>query len=74
MTGTVYTVIRDVTQAECPWLDRDVKVGELVTSFHGHVYGSISANGKAITLAGKTDFVELPLDSIRRADGTRRKY
>ena len=57
-------VTRDVTPAECPWLERTVTKGEPVYRFDGCTYGCIS-DGIAVTYQdGKTPFFELPNDAL----------
>jgi hypothetical protein len=60
-----YVVTRDVTKAECPWLDDEVKSGTQVHRFSGCTYGCISENGTAVTFDKDGPFCELPDDSLR---------
>ena len=61
----VVTLTRNVTQAECPWLDEDLQVGTKVWIYTGCDYGCISPAGIAVTVkAAETPFFEVPLDAI----------
>lgn len=59
-----YELTRDVTPAECHWLDRAFKAGEVVHHYSGVTYGCIGA-GVACSADGKTPFFELPRDALR---------
>jgi hypothetical protein len=62
----MFELIRDVTQKECTWLDRDFKKGEKVHKYTGCTYGCCSPFGSAFTLVkDKTPFFELPNDSVK---------
>lgn len=59
-----YRLIRDVTQEECPWLDRDFEMNEVVYAYWGPTYGCIG-EGSAVSLKrGETPFFELPIDCL----------
>ena len=61
-----YTVIRDITTEECPWLENTILKGQIVYSYTGCTYGCIGHNGKAVSLElGVDPFFELPYDSIK---------
>lgn len=61
----ILVLTRDVTIAECPWLDRDLKAGETVWRYDGHTYGCVQPSGVAVTLkAAETPFFEVPRDAI----------
>ena len=55
---------RDVSQAECPWLERDYLKGEVLHEFHGCTYGCTSRKGRAMSLDGETPFFEIPNDAL----------
>ena len=60
-----YRLSRDVTTAECPWLDRDFAAGEIVHRYSGHTYGIISPSGVACCdEEGTTPFYEIPIDAL----------
>ena len=60
-----FQLVRDVTTDECPWLDRDFLVGEVVYPYHGNTYGCITFNGVAVTeVPDKTPFLEIPEDAL----------
>lgn len=59
-----YKIIRVVTVTECPWLERDFAIGDIVCSFDGCTYGVISSSGKAFTEKQGGPFFELPCNSI----------
>ncbi len=64
----VLTLTRDVTQMECPWLDRDLPKGTNVWSYHGYDYGVVSSKGVAVTAKeAETPFFEIPSDAITRS-------
>lgn len=66
MMSRVLVLVRDVTQEEAPWLDRDLKAGETVWSYSGHTYGVISPQGIAVTAkVAETPFFEIPLDAVK---------
>ena len=57
---------RNVTQAECKWLDRDLKEGEVVFEYDGHTYGCVTPTGVAVTMQrNKLPFFEVPGDSVK---------
>lgn len=57
---------RDVTQRECPWLERDMTVGETVWTYSGLTYGAVSPTGIPVTAnPDETPFFELPADALR---------
>lgn len=63
----ILTLKRDITQIECPWLDRDLKSGESVWSYEGHTYGVVQPSGIAVTAkAAESPFFELPADSVTK--------
>ena len=62
----ILTLIRKVTQEECPWLDRDYESGETVWSYHGAVYGCIGPAGVAVSAkAVESPFFELPSSALK---------
>lgn len=65
MEPTVFSVARDVTPAECPWLDATIKAGTEVYQYHGYTYGCISHRGRAVTSTrDEGPFFELPADAL----------
>jgi len=59
-----FKIIREITTTECPWLDRNLKIGEIVALYMGHTYECVSNNGIAVNIKGIEGFVEIPLDAI----------
>ena len=60
-----HRLIRDVTQAECSWLRRDYKEGEVVFAYPGCIYDCVSPAGMAFTEQwNKNPFFELPRDAV----------
>lgn len=56
---------RAVTQAECPWLDRDLPAGTPVFTYLGPTYGVVTPKGVAVTMkVAETPFFEIPADAI----------
>ena len=60
-----YTLVRDVTREECPWLDKDWTVGEEVFHFFGATYGCVSNMGTACSVDGDNPFFEMPTSALR---------
>lgn len=61
---TAFNLNRKVTRKECPWLERDLLMGEEVFEYTGYTYGCIGT-GKAVTFEeGKTPFFEVPRDAL----------
>lgn len=60
-----YVLLRDVTKAECDWLDREFKKGETVYKYSGATYGCISWGGVACCeQPNSTPFFEMPNDAL----------
>ena len=61
-----YTVTRDVTTTECPWLEADVPKGTVVYQCWKPQYGCVSGEGEAVTYDPRGDypFFELPLTAL----------
>ena len=58
-------LIRDVPVAECHWLSRDYKKGEIVFEYYDCTYGCCSDTGTPCTEVNQTTpFFELPNDSF----------
>jgi hypothetical protein len=57
---------RNLTRDECPWLDRDLKKGDVVYRFLKTTYQCINTeNGIACSYEpGEHPFFEIPLDAI----------
>lgn len=64
-----YTVNRDVTPDECPWLRETITAGTTVYQCMKATYGCISWTGEAVTLAddGGYPFFELPVEALTSA-------
>lgn len=61
----IRTLLRDVTQKECPWLPRDFKQGEIIYQYPAYTYGCVSPNGFAATINfDELPFYEFPNDSV----------
>lgn len=54
---------RDVTMAECHWLERDFVKGETVTRYTGPTHGYIGS-GIACSTNGAMPFFEMPRDAL----------
>lgn len=67
---TRYFLTRDVTPAECSWLESTIRKGESVFQFRGHTYGCIGPGGIAVTRSpeGKNPFFELPDDALSETE------
>tara|TARA_R110002124_G_scaffold16882_7_gene71434 strand:+ start:3167 stop:3508 length:342 start_codon:yes stop_codon:yes gene_type:complete len=60
----VFTLLREVTQAECRWLDRTIAKGETAHEYTRPTYGVIG-RGVAVTLVpDEMTFFELPRDAL----------
>ena len=59
-----YTLLRDVTLNECPWLDHDLKKDTVLYTYGGCTYGVISPSGIAASFDGNTPFFEVPKNSV----------
>lgn len=59
------SLIRDVLKSECPWLDRDMKKGEVVFNYRGPTYGCIGGGIACTEKPGETPFFELPANALR---------
>lgn len=59
------SLVRDVTQNECPWLKVACLKGATVYRYEDYTYGVISPQGVAVSLVpDQTPFFELPSDAI----------
>ena len=56
---------REITQAECPWLDAEIKQGTTLYPYRKCTYGCVG-DGMAISLTGedREPFFEVPRDAI----------
>lgn len=61
-------VTRDVTPAECPWLDSTVLEGTVVYDYHGFTYGCIGSGIAVSLVPEKVPFFELPRDAVKGAE------
>jgi hypothetical protein len=66
-----YKLVRDVTQKECDWLDRNYKKDEIVYEYPECTYGCISHNGvacieKPYSNIEHEPFFELPINALRK--------
>lgn len=60
-------LMRDVLMADCPWLDRDMKEGEVVYQYTGATYGCIGFDGLAVSHEpNMTPFFELPRTALTK--------
>lgn len=55
---------RDVTKAECHWLDSDIPAGTEVFRYSGCTYGCVGAGLACTFEKGATPFFELPRDAL----------
>lgn len=64
----VVQLSRDVTRAECSWLDDDLTAGAVFRVFLGATYGAVAPTAIAVTaLHGKeSPFFELPRDALKK--------
>lgn len=61
-----YELTREVTRAECHWLDHDLAEGIRVFRYYGPTYGCVSGAGLAVS--EKPDdppFFEVPRNALR---------
>jgi len=69
--GKRFKVARDVTAAECPWLDDDIRAGTIVFEYRGPTYGLKGHEGLIfVSFDGGTPFFEFPLNCLVDADHT----
>lgn len=67
-----YKTTRNITKAECYWLDADIPAGTTVYKYTGVTYGCISPRGIAVTMApDELPFVELPRSALAADGGSR---
>jgi hypothetical protein len=60
-----FLLTRNVTKAECPWLDQDFEKDDNVYEYTGPTYGCISPKGKAFSMRpNQVPFFELPNDAV----------
>jgi len=60
-----YTLIRQVTQQECHWLERTYEIDNIVFRFYDPTYKCIGQNGWVFCDAIDTSpFFELPNDAV----------
>ena len=59
------TLARDVTKTECPWLDHDLKAGEVVHRYHGATYGCVGAGIAVTEKKDEKPFFEIPSDALK---------
>ena len=59
-------LVRDVPKAECDWLERDLKAGDVMYLYKGATYGVVGPSGVAVTLSssGEPPFFELPASAL----------
>jgi hypothetical protein len=55
--------VRDITTNECPWISRDILIGELLSATTD-LYGVVSDNGIAVEFDGQSGYVEVPADAV----------
>lgn len=56
---------REITQKECPWLEKDLQKGKVVYKYNGYTCGVIGSNGIAVTeQPDETPFFEVPESAI----------
>lgn len=59
-----YKVIRNITNKECHWVDKDIKKGTIVYKFIGCTYGCCG-DGIPITFEKDGPFIEVPSDALK---------
>jgi hypothetical protein len=59
-----YRLTRVVTQFECPWLVRDLSIGEELYRYGGYTYGCITPSGVACSFDGEPPFFEVPENAL----------
>lgn len=59
-------LIRNVTQVECPWLDREFKEGEIVYEYYGEIDSPVLGMYQVYVTekSGQTPYFGLPMDSV----------
>ena len=55
---------RDITNAECFWIEETIPKGTIVEEFTGCTYDCITSTGTAVTIEGREGFVEVPTNSL----------
>ena len=60
---------RTVTQAECSWLDRDYREGEVLLAYPYCTHDSIFENGRAVWEGTGDDYFGLPADALEEVPG-----
>lgn len=70
-TSKVLELTRDVTKAECSWLNHDFVEGDRVFKFVGPTFGCISYDGIACAADSNDEgpFFELPADAVQPVMG-----
>jgi hypothetical protein len=56
---------REVTKAECPWLDADMPKGAKVKLYTRYTYGCVSGKGVACCFDDAGPFFEIPRDALQ---------
>lgn len=60
---------REVTKAECPWLNTDLADGTEIFRYYGYTYGCVGPLGVPVTLVpNATPFFEVPRDAVGWVD------
>jgi hypothetical protein len=63
--SAAYRITRDLTRAECPWLDEPIKAGAIVYSYDKYTWGCLSDDGRAVTwIRDREPFFEVPRDAL----------
>lgn len=57
-------LVRDVTKAECPWLEEDLPSGLEVHKFTGCTYGCVGAGIAVTREPGVNPFFEVPRAAV----------
>lgn len=59
-----YTVTRDITQAEAPWLGKPIAAGSIVYKCAEPTYGCVREFAATFSPEGGYPFFELPYDAL----------
>jgi hypothetical protein len=67
--GKRLKLVRNITRAECPWLDHDLAAGTMIVEYRGPTYGLRKHDDLIfVSFEGGTPFFQLPIDSLVEAE------
>lgn len=69
---TKYSVTREISTLECPWLQEPILAGTVVFEYIGETHGAITKSGVAVTLSADlgAPFIELPRNSLQPVESS----